>query len=81
MDYTIKQKGDVVKIKASQFAWSDNVKGKTLAKVTDTGNGYIAHFKSFSSARQDSYVCLAYDEADYLLQALLAFQKAKGGEE
>lgn len=41
---------------------------KTLAKLKDTGNGYIIKFKSYSSVEQDNYVCLSYSEAAYLKQ-------------
>jgi hypothetical protein len=37
-----------------------------LAKVTNTGNGYVFKFPAFSSMTQDNYVCLKYDEAEYI---------------
>jgi hypothetical protein len=43
---------------------------ETLCKLNDTGNGYIAYFPSYSCAKQDNYICLDYDEADYILKAL-----------
>jgi len=48
----------------------------TLCKLTDTGNGYIAYFPTYSCVNQDNYVCLDYAEADYLLKAL-TFLKSK----
>ncbi len=82
MEYSIKKKRNKVIIRAHQRGmWSSHVKGEILATVTDTENGYIAHFPSFSSAQQDNYVCLDYSEADYLLHALGRFmlvEKQKG---
>lgn len=49
-----------------------------LCIVENTGNGYIAHFPSHSSARQDYYVCLDYDEAYDLILGLSAFKKELG---
>jgi hypothetical protein len=37
-----------------------------LAKMTDTGNGYIFKFPSHSSVYQDHYVCIDYSEAEYI---------------
>lgn len=82
MEYSIKKKRNKVIIRAHRHGmWSQHVKGEILASVRDTGNGYIAHFPSFSSAQQDNYVCLDYSEADYLLHALGRFmlvQEQKG---
>jgi hypothetical protein len=47
-----------------------------LCKVTDTGNGYIAYFPTYSSVIQDNYICMDYAEADYLFKAL-TFLKSK----
>ena len=44
----------------------------TLCEITDTGNGYIAYFPSYSSTMQDNYICMDYSEADYL-RKLLAY--------
>lgn len=41
-----------------------------LCELTDTGNGYIAYFRSYSSTRQDNYICIDYAEADYLRKLL-----------
>ena len=43
--------------------------------LENTGNGYIAHFPSNSSCRQDNYVCMDYAEAAYLYAALKKFKK------
>jgi hypothetical protein len=37
-----------------------------LAKAENTGNGYIFKFPSHNSCTQDNYVCLKYDEAEYI---------------
>lgn len=82
MEYSIKKKRNKVIIRAHKHgSWCSHVKGEILATITDTENGYIAHFPSFSSAQQDNYVCLDYSEADYLLHALGRFmlvEKQKG---
>ena len=52
--------------------------GKVLCSLTNTGNGYIAHFPSSSSTRQDYYVCLDYSQAHDLILALSAFKKELG---
>jgi hypothetical protein len=49
-----------------------------LCTVENTGNGYIAHFPSHSSARQDYYVCLDYAQAHDLILGLSAFKKELG---
>jgi len=73
----VTRKGSVVKITAGS-AWQPFVQGKTLAKLTNTGNGYIAKFPSFSSAQQDVYLCLDYSNAVLLYQALGKFTKEMG---
>lgn len=70
MKTTIKKKGDVVKLIADSGYTQP---GRVLAKVTDSGNGFICKFPSWTSVRQDNYVCLGYDEAAYLLKALKHF--------
>ncbi len=61
-------KGNVVKVKASiGYAIPEE---STLLKMTDTGNGYICKFPAYSSCYQDNYICLDYDEAEYLYLAL-----------
>lgn len=48
-----------------------------LCTVQDTGNGYIAFFPSHASHIQDNYICMGYDEADYLLKLLSFIKKGK----
>lgn len=47
-----------------------------LSTVKDTENGYIFHFPSYSSSVQENYVCLDYDEADYIWKLLSYLKKA-----
>jgi hypothetical protein len=67
---TIKIKGNVLKIKSNASYTSA---GGTLCKITNTGNGYICKFPSWASTQQDYYVCLNYEQADYLAKGLTAF--------
>lgn len=60
-------KDNIIKVKADK---GYNKGLSTLCKLTDTGNGYIAKFPSHSNCFQDQYVCLDYDEAEYLYLAL-----------
>ena len=60
-------KGDTIKIKPVS-GYCSNV--ETLLKLKDTGNGFIAKIPSCSFTKQDNYICLGYDEADYLYKAL-----------
>lgn len=41
-----------------------------LAKLTDTGNGYIVKFKNYSSVSQDNYICIDYTQANELYKLL-----------
>jgi hypothetical protein len=50
-----------------------------LCELTDTGNGYIAHFPSYSNTIQDNYICMGYDEAEYLRKLLSYIHKESGG--
>lgn len=52
--------------------------GKASVVLTNTGNGYIAHFPAHSSTTQDYYVCLDYAQAYDLILALSAFKKELG---
>ena len=52
----------IAKIGASGGYYSDI---KTLAKLKDTGNGYVIKFKE-----QDNYICIGYEQADYLKKLL-----------
>ena len=69
MDYTVKIKEDKVKIIASS-GYYGHITGKSLATMKDTGNGYIIKFKSFSSVKQDNYLCMDYSESEYLYSLL-----------
>ncbi len=51
--------------------------GEVLCHITDTGNGFIAHFPSYSSCHQENYICMDYAEADYLLKLLSFIKKGK----
>lgn len=70
----IKRTGPIVRIKFGP-GYASSVIGRTMAKVTNTGNGYIAKFPSHSSINQDHYVCLDYSEAHALWLALNEFFK------
>jgi hypothetical protein len=68
----IKRTGPTVRIKFGP-GYATSVIGRTMAKVTNTGNGYIAKFPSHSSTEQDHYVCMDYVEAHALWLALGEF--------
>lgn len=55
----------VIKTKAGFVDSNQN-----LCVVEDNGNGYTAHFPSFSSTQPDQYVCLDYAQAEYLMRAI-----------
>ena len=62
----ITRKGNKTKLKfGSGYSFPD----ETAAVLTDTENGYICKFKSYSFVTQDYYVCLDYSQAQdlYLL--------------
>lgn len=44
-----------------------------LASVKNTGNGFIFHFPSYSCTAQENYICMGYDEAEYI-RKLLTYQ-------
>jgi hypothetical protein len=48
------------------------VDNKLLAKMKETGNGFIFKFPSWTSSNQDNYVCLDYSEAEYMRELLNA---------
>lgn len=52
--------------------------GQTSVELTNTGNGYIAHFPAHNCTTQDYYVCLDYAQAYDLVLALSAFKKELG---
>ncbi len=65
----ITKKGKTIRIRAAKDYWED---GKSLLKLKNTGNGYIAKFPSDTSARQSQYICMDYEEAHLLWLALCA---------
>lgn len=70
------RKGNKSIVKACGSGWHPEV--NVLCSVKDTGNGYIAKFKSYSSSHQDYYVCLDYAQAYDLILGLSAFKKELG---
>jgi hypothetical protein len=48
---------------------------EVLAKIKDTGNGFICYFPTYSNTLQDNYICLDYDEAEYIRLALNALHE------
>jgi len=73
----VTRKGNKVKITTGSD-WAAHVQGKTLVKLTNTGNGYIAKFPAHVSHQQDNYVCLDYSHAYLLYQAMGEFKKELG---
>jgi hypothetical protein len=60
-------RGNVTRVKA-ETGFAAGV--ELLCKLKDTENGFIVKFPSYSAVTQDNYVCLDYDEAEYLYHAL-----------
>ncbi len=50
-----------------------------LADVENTGHGYIFKFPSYSSMKQDNYICLDCTEADYIYQFMKFLDKIDKG--
>lgn len=75
-DHVFRDKDNVVVVAGKGYA----IAGKTRCALTDTGNGFIAHFASHCSHEQDNYVCINYDQAKALVMALSAFKKDLGFE-
>lgn len=75
MTETVSRKNHIARVKMGN---DYRFPGKTLATVTDTGNGFIAHFKSYSPSYQDNYVCLDYAQAADLIRGLSMFKKELG---
>ena len=75
MTEVVSRKGNIARVKMGN---DYRFPGETLATVTDTGNGFIAHFKSYSSHQQDNYVCLDYTQAAELVRGLSMFKKELG---
>lgn len=53
----------------------DDYVDAVVAKIKDTGNGYICKFPTFGSTIQTNYVCLDYAEAEYIRFALNAIHE------
>ena len=67
MKTKVKVAGNKIKLISGEgYSQTDRV----LLKVTETGNGLICKFPSWSSIEQDYYVCLNYAQASYLKKAL-----------
>lgn len=75
MTEAVHRRGDTAYVKCGE---GYRYPGALLATVKNTGNGYIAHFKSFSSTTQDYYVCLDYSQDYNLVQGLSMFKKELG---
>ncbi len=71
----VTRKGRVVKITTYGSEWAAHVQGKTLVKLTNTGNGYIAKYPALTSSQQETYVCLDYSHAALLYHTLGEFEK------
>ena len=67
MQTKIKVKGNNIKLIAGA---GYSKPGNVLLKLTETGNGIICKFPSWTSVEQDYYVCLDYSQAEYLKKAL-----------
>ena len=72
---TIEQLDDSLYCLSPVKGYADHV--DILCTLQDTGNGYIAHFPSYSSVEQDNYICMSYAEADYLRKMLTYIMKVK----
>lgn len=68
------EQGDTYILKTGK-GYSSNV--NILCLMQDTGNGYIAHFPSYSSCNQDNYICMGYDEAEYIYNLMSFIKKRK----
>ena len=67
----ITNKENVWKLKVSKDDPNHTIPtGSVLAKMTNTGNGYIFKFPAHSSVYQDNYVCIDYAEAEYIYKLL-----------
>jgi hypothetical protein len=60
-------------------SYASHVCGKVLAKMKDTGNGFIFKIPSYGSTVQDNYICLDYAEADYIRQLLNQYEETQNG--
>ena len=76
LEESVTRKGNKSIVRAIGRDYHEHV--DVLCSVKDTGNGYIAKFKSYSSCQQDYYVCLDYAQAYDLVLGLSAFKKELG---
>ena len=58
-----------VRIKADKD-YRNELQGKTVCRLKQTDNGYIAKFPALTSTMQDYYVCLDFSQAVELHSAL-----------
>lgn len=70
-EYTheVKEKSTGLKLIAGK-GYASDVQNKALAKLKDTGNGYIFKIPAFTSTQQDNYLCMDYSEAEYVYELL-----------
>ena len=66
----IKQTENVYKLKSEDKDQLCIPEGSTMAKMVDTGNGYIFKFPAHSSVYQDNFLCFDYAEAEYIYHLL-----------
>ncbi len=52
----------------AEAGYNPNV--NALLTLTNTGNGFVSVHHSYQSYKQDNYICLDYDEAEYLYYAI-----------
>lgn len=70
--HTNKKGQDVYKLHAEE-GYSKDV--DVLAKMTDTGNGYLFKFPSYSSVVDDIHMAIGYSEVEYIAE-LFEYAKA-----
>jgi len=63
-------KENVWKLKSEDKDHLSIPEGSTIAKMTDTGNGYIFKFPAHSCIYQDNYVVIDYEDAEYIYKLL-----------
>ena len=67
----VTKRGKVIKVLAADgYSIPEE---STLLKMTNTGNGFVCKFPSYSSCHQENYVCLNYAEAEYVYLAMKAY--------
>lgn len=72
---TIKHLEENVFVLQAGARYDSNV--DVLCRLTETGNGYIAYFPSYSPCIQDNYICMDYSEADNLRKLLTHIHNKK----